>query len=539
MRKPLLIIGLLAAIVYACNQSDKIKNPLLSTSKLASQLFSIDITKDTTLITRHGAVIRIPHGALSANGNTVQLEVKEAYSMQDIIKAGLTTQSNGRPLSSGGMIYINATGENNVRITQKISIATPTPFLNKNMQLFKGETQSDSTINWTDPTPLPQNPQLTALDKGNVLFQGNCASCHALGKDLTGPNLAHVLKRYRSYWGEGSGLADPYTFTINPAKAMTHSGYHNCLKKQFGGAIMSPFAGLTEDDLNNLYAYIENESDRKNLPIPNNDLLKCYKECQQYLEIASKWKEIKARLEKDSSDLLQDFRSFPDTTPNTTVEPEDTVEPDQPLPVLDKVDPIMNKSLYYQFTIESFGWYNVDVLLSTAGAIPSELMVRMQGQYKERFSIYLVIPSIKLLAPGGPLNGQSDTYGFFTKDGAIPLPQQVKAYIIAMGEYEDKIIFAKKEFTTQEKQSFDLELAIVTKEVFQKQLANLQSVDLSIRAADTKNAAELRTAIKELKKAEDLKPKNCDCDCFLMPVEEQYASDYGMYIDATPVAAKK
>ncbi|WP_081146548.1 hypothetical protein [Niastella vici] len=79
MRKPLLIIGLLAAIVYACNQGNKIKNPLLSTSNLPAQLFSIDITEDTTLITRHGAVIRIPHGAFTANGNTVQLEIKEAY----------------------------------------------------------------------------------------------------------------------------------------------------------------------------------------------------------------------------------------------------------------------------------------------------------------------------------------------------------------------------------------------------------------------------------------------------------------------------
>src|SRR5687768_16627210 len=132
MRKPLLIIGLLAVIVYACNQRGNTINSLLSTGKLPTQLFSIDISKDTTLITKNGALIRIPKGALSADENIVKLEVKEAYSMRDIIKAGLTTQSNGQPLSSGGMIYINAVGENNVRITQKISIATPTPFLEKN-----------------------------------------------------------------------------------------------------------------------------------------------------------------------------------------------------------------------------------------------------------------------------------------------------------------------------------------------------------------------------------------------------------------------
>jgi len=532
MRKPLLIIGLLAAIVYACNQAGKIKNPLLGTSKLRSQFFNIDITKDTTLITRHGAVIRIPHGALTTKGNTVQLEVKEAYSIQDIIKAGLTTQSNGQPLSSGGMIYINAVGENNVRITQKISIATPTSNLNKNMQLFKGEVQSDSTINWTNPTPLPQNPQSTALDNGKTLFENNCTSCHALGKDMTGPNLAHVIKRYNPYYGEGRDLSHPYNFIQNPAKAMEHSGYHLCLKKQFGGAMCMAFPKLTDEEIDNLYAYIENESERRKLPIPGTKLLQCYQECRQYQEIASKWKEIKTRLEKDSSYLLRDLRNSPSVAPDTTIYDEDTVLPWQPMPELDKVNPAMNRSLYYQFTIESFGWFNVDVLLITEGAVPSELMVRIQGQYKDRFSIYLVIPSIKLLAPGGPLKGQSDTYGFFTKDGAIPLPQQVKAYVLAMGEYEDKIIFAKKEFSTQQKQSFDLELTTVTKQVFQRELANLQSVDLKISVGDTKNAAQLKIAIKELKKAEALKPKNCDCDCFLIPVEEQYASDYDSFIEA-------
>ena len=305
MRKPLLIIGLLMVIVYACNQSGKTINPLLSTGKLPSQLFSIDISKDTTLITKNGALIRIPHGALSANGNIIQLEVKEAYSMQDIIKAGLTTQSNGQPLSSGGMIYINAVGENNVRITQKISIATPTPFIEKNMQLFKGAVQTDSTINWTDPKPLSENPQLTALDKGKVLFQDQCASCHALGKDFTGPDLAHVMKRFRPYMSEGF---HPYNFTRNPAVVMEHYGYYRCLKNKFGRVMMPAFPSLTIADLDNIFAYIENESDRRNLPVPDNGL-KCWDSCQLYNELASKWKEIKARLEEESVDLVVEKRS--------------------------------------------------------------------------------------------------------------------------------------------------------------------------------------------------------------------------------------
>ncbi len=540
MRKPLLIIGLLVIIVYACNQRGKTINSLLSTGKLPTQLFSIDISKDTTLITKNGALIRIPKGALSANGNTVQLEVKEAYSMQDIIKAGLTTQSNGQPLSSGGMIYINAVGENTVRITQKISIATPTPFIEKNMQLFKGEAQDDSTINWINPKPLPENPQLTALDKGKVLFQNSCVTCHAIGKDGTGPDLAHVMKRFRPYGGEGSGISHPYTFTRNPADVMAHEGYYRCLKNQFGGAMMTAFPELTNTELDNLYAYIENESDRRNLPVPDNGILKCHDSCMLYNELVSKWKEIKSRLEKDSNDLLEDVRNFPVNTNPATFPPlPDTTGPAITFP--ETVSPTSNQSLYYQFTIESFGWYNLDLLLvKNTGFKQSELMVRIQGQYKERFSIYLIIPSIKLMEPGGPLKNQADTYGFDATDGTIPLPQNAKAFILAMGEYEDQIIFAKKEFITQEKQALDLQLTTITKEAFQQQMAALQLSDVTFTINDTRNAAELRTAIKELKKADALKPKNCDCDCFLNDPHEAASgseSDYST-IDITPIPNK-
>ncbi|THU33511.1 hypothetical protein FAM09_25525 [Niastella caeni] len=46
--------GLLATLIYACNQSGKTFNSLLNTGKLPTQLFSIDITKDTTLVTKNG-----------------------------------------------------------------------------------------------------------------------------------------------------------------------------------------------------------------------------------------------------------------------------------------------------------------------------------------------------------------------------------------------------------------------------------------------------------------------------------------------------
>jgi hypothetical protein len=126
MKKTLIIFTLLAVVVFACQQTEKQINAFLTPSRLTSQLVTVDITKDTTLLTRKGAVIKIPKGALDAGGSTtVTLEIKEAYTMQDILQAGLTTLSNGQPLSSGGMIYINPVGDNAVRIVKPISIASP------------------------------------------------------------------------------------------------------------------------------------------------------------------------------------------------------------------------------------------------------------------------------------------------------------------------------------------------------------------------------------------------------------------------------
>ena len=187
---PLLLFGL---FITACNSK---KNDLFKRESLSSQIVKIDPKKDTVIRTHNGAIIRIPKDALQADSkSTVRLEIKEAYNISQMIMAGLVTQSDGNPLSSGGMIYINAVGENNVRITKPISVALPSFSLDPKMQLYKGNVGENGKLNWTDPKPLPKNPQLDALVRGRKIFMNNCASCHAIDKELTGPSLAHILKR--------------------------------------------------------------------------------------------------------------------------------------------------------------------------------------------------------------------------------------------------------------------------------------------------------------------------------------------------------
>jgi hypothetical protein len=64
----------------------------------------------------------------------------------------------------------------------------------------------------------------------------------------------------------------------------------------------------------------------------------------------------------------------------------------QPQPIQEPIEYPRNNA-YYQFTIETTGWYNIDMLLETdANAHTGTFKLQVQGQYKSRFEAYLVIP---------------------------------------------------------------------------------------------------------------------------------------------------
>jgi hypothetical protein len=91
---------------------------------------------------------------------------------------------------------------------------------------------------------------------------------------------------------------------------------------------------------------------------------------------------------------------------------------------------------------------------------------------------------------------------------------------MAVTETESSIAFALQEFTTGRQQQLDISLKASTKQEFDAAIQRLSLDELNIKVADAKNAGEIRrtdadikTIDEEIKKAENLKPKRCDCDC--------------------------
>ncbi|MBL7734116.1 MAG: c-type cytochrome [Chitinophagaceae bacterium] len=86
---------------------------------------------------------------------------------------------------------------------------------------------------------------------GGAIFQQNCASCHAINKDLTGPKLSGLEER--GPWGDRKKL---YEWVHNPAKFMQTDPYTQQLKTQFGNAMMTGFPQLSEAEIDAIVDYI-------------------------------------------------------------------------------------------------------------------------------------------------------------------------------------------------------------------------------------------------------------------------------------------
>ena len=548
--KPFLFLFFLACLaVSGCNDSNRGNN-------IPGEQYSINIERDTTLKTKNGALLEIPKGSIkSETGNTVTLEIKEAYSLPEMVLNGLVTQSNSEPLSSGGMIYINPAQGQKASITKPIRVALPADHLQKDMQLYKGEVSKDGKINWVDPRPLPENKQIKSIDSGQILFQNNCASCHALDRPLTAPALAHFPKRFKdlafgaeglsSYWYHNitdwtkSDSTKKYSEHIDTIKQVDRSNKnevfaddteYNSLRlyvcnliRMYG--VVGPAFNLSRKELAELYRYIQNESDRKDLPLPAQaELYSSADSCTKYKESIKDLEKQKQIAEQKRENLIIANGELTKETRNPIVSSfaPVTIPPIQPPLIFDEeVSPEDHESIYYQFSIESFGWYNIDVLLKDVnGNQKSELKVRVIGDYHDKLDIFLIIPSAKTYTKAGKTDNGDDEYAFAYKSGKIYLPQNVKAYILGMTEVDSTIAFVLKKFTTTTNQELEISLKRSTPEEYRAAVNSLNSESIHIKVENSKNSQEIKQTDKnlkqikeEIKEAEKLKPKGCDCDC--------------------------
>lgn len=91
------------------------------------------------------------------------------------------------------------------------------------------------------------------IEAGKQLFNNRCASCHAVGKRLVGPDLQHISERRESDW--------LYKFITNSQSLIAANDKDAvAIFEEYNKIVMPTHLDLKTDDIQNILAYIEEQS---------------------------------------------------------------------------------------------------------------------------------------------------------------------------------------------------------------------------------------------------------------------------------------
>ena len=497
-------------IVLSCGQNNDYQKGLLNTSKLNSQFAGIRTDRDTELMLQSGTRLIIPKGTLESKSELVTLEFKEALRIEQIIAAGLNTKSNGKTLSSGGMLYINVAEGEKASIAKPIKIKIPTPKQIKGMQLYKGD-ETEAGINWVKPQPI-NIPKDTQLEMGKALYS-LCQSCHNTVDNGTGPALYESMYKY-GVGGEGEALRNQ--FIRNSAKLIADGNpYATCIYEKWGKTAMVAFPNLTDAEIDAIYYYIRTDARERLGADTNRYLHYTVDSCMWKIEMLQEL-EYLAHINKSRKDFLA-VNNLPDSTiktlSNTSISNSITDNDSKPDDNKRYINPETNPSEYYNIEINTFGWFNIDILIEEINGVKqSELFVKLTGDYESKMQVMLIIPSHKVMVQGGLLD-DGISFGFKETNGKLPLMQGVQAFILAIGENPntDQLYIGTTSFITKESQTIEVKVDVTNSTQMKLRIDEMNFQNTTIKITRDTTQATPETLKKEIERLEEDIKKGCDC----------------------------
>jgi len=143
--------------VNKVSESDPFKN-----SMVESEYFEIDTKQNNVVESKNGTIVFVPQGAfVDQSGKPVEgkvsVELAQPNSLSDLVLSNMTTTSNGAPLSSAGMLYVNANIDGNpvfINPDNPLYAEVASDAEREDMMLYYGERSKDGKMNWVDPKPL-------------------------------------------------------------------------------------------------------------------------------------------------------------------------------------------------------------------------------------------------------------------------------------------------------------------------------------------------------------------------------------------------
>ena len=155
-------------------------------------------------------MLAIPAGAFDTDKETIELQIQEAFTEMDIIKAGLSTTSNGELLQTAGMFSVRAfDGKQELQWKKKVSMLIPTEEVDPDMMLFNGEILEDGTVNWINPLKIDNDLPLVDIHNLDFYPQNFIPTLKSIGEPTN--NKEYTDSIYYSFSGYSFGSDDLLT----------------------------------------------------------------------------------------------------------------------------------------------------------------------------------------------------------------------------------------------------------------------------------------------------------------------------------------
>lgn len=225
------VTAVVAGLVYYVSGAGKITGKTMMDEKskaLETQVFQLQTDRDTVIETKEGLVFAVPAGAFKTEEKWVNLDIQAAIEPADIMKAGLSTTSDGKLLETAGMFYLNATdsGGKSLDIIKPIDASVPAETIRLGMMLFDGVMDEKGNINWVDPKPLQKN--LVTYDIKTLDFYPGkyIPALRALGLNTADKKFTDSL--YYSFSGYGEESLNPsFEYTEVRGDFTSYQGHVN------------------------------------------------------------------------------------------------------------------------------------------------------------------------------------------------------------------------------------------------------------------------------------------------------------------------
>jgi hypothetical protein len=157
-------------------------NDVMTNLAPTAEEFQINPAEESLLTGKKGTTVYIPPDAFQfADGTApttpVKIELKECYSLTDMIAENLGTMSGPRILETGGMIYFNATSDGkqlSVKDGKAFVVAFPKNNQTKEMDLFYNFTSGDTLTTWVPDYEMYQIEQ--AQKAGPSTLEGDSSA---------------------------------------------------------------------------------------------------------------------------------------------------------------------------------------------------------------------------------------------------------------------------------------------------------------------------------------------------------------------------